>query len=124
MRRLRSTAKYNKTSYKIVNLVLIVLFSVGFFYVSFTEDTLHCFYQKNYGVACPTCGLTRDFRQLLSLEFTPLINPISVNYFFSILMLYSTRFLSLSLLYKEVRIKWIFVFDVVVVFVAFGILWI
>jgi len=93
-------------------------------YVSFTENTLHCFYQENYGVACPTCGLTRDFRQLLSLEFTHLINPVSASYFLFILVLYSTRFLSLFLIYKEVKIKWIFVFDVVVAFIAFGILWI
>ena len=111
---LKTINKRNNLDYKIVNIVLVIIFTIGLAYVVFSNESLNCYYKENFDILCKTCGITRDFKSILKLDFSNLINPISINFFIAISLIFSSRIVSLIMLYKNVKIRKIVTFDIII----------
>lgn len=61
-------------------ILLIITVFIGLFYISLCKFgySVECFYYKNFGVQCPSCGATRAFFSLLHFDFKKafLYNPV------------------------------------------------
>lgn len=111
---LKTKNKRNNLDYKIVNIILVIIFIIGLIYVIFSNESLNCYYKENFDILCKTCGITRDFKSILKLDFSNLINPISINYFIAILLIFSSRIVSLILLYKNLELRRIVTFEIII----------
>ncbi|QCE43153.1 DUF2752 domain-containing protein [Psychroserpens sp. NJDZ02] len=103
----------DRRAYIITNISLILIFLLGLVYLLFSEHNLICYYKQNFNVLCNTCGLTRDFKSILRLDFDNLINKFSL-YFFLFLMVFSfSRILTTLLLFKKINVKKVLIIDCV-----------
>lgn len=109
-----------KIDYSIINYILILIFIIGALYVLFSKGTVKCFYKENYDILCKTCGLTRDFKSMAKLDFSNLINPISVYYYTALILVFTSRFISLRMLMKNVELKRILTFDITIAALVIG----
>ncbi len=112
--KLKTKNKQNNLDYKIVNIILVIIFIIGLTYVIFSNESLNCYYKANFDILCKTCGITRDFKSILKLDFNNLINPISIDYFIAIFLIFSSRIISLILLYKSVKLRKIVTFEIII----------
>jgi hypothetical protein len=59
----------NKTIYKLINWTIASVFGFIFLYTGLIakkpEMQINCYYDKKFGVPCPTCGLTRSFIMII-----------------------------------------------------------
>ena len=62
---------------------------------------MQCYYKSHDGFECPTCGLTRDFSQFLSLDFHSCLNPASYYYFTAFTLIFITRILHSLIVYRK-----------------------
>ena len=89
---------------------------MGLTYVAFANESLTCYYRENFNILCKTCGITRDFKSILKLDFSNLINPISINFFVAIFFIFISRLISLFMLFKNERLRKILTFDILITF--------
>ena len=89
----------NKSTYHQINLtiaiVLLVVLLLLFWGIS--AGFVKCPYQSEYGFACASCGMSRDFMQFLQFDYSHSINPHSFNifiFFISQLVLRTLLFVS------------------------------
>ena len=61
----------------IVSIILTVLVAVG-------KIKTSCFFQDNFGLTCPACGLTRATTSLVSLDFK---GALSYNLFYTVVLI-------------------------------------
>ena len=115
---LKTRNKRNNFDYKIVNITILLIFLIGLAYVVFTNESLNCYYKENFNVLCKTCGITRDFKSILRLDFSNLINPISINFFVAFFLIFTSRFISLFMLFKNVTIRKVLTFDIIIAIVS------
>ena len=87
--------------YLLVNSLLIALYLGGILYLKYFPTKIQCYYKSHYGFECPTCGLTRDFSQFLSLDFHSPLNPTSYYYFAAFALIFVTRFLHSLIVYRK-----------------------
>ncbi len=88
----------SRQSYRLINYTLLVLFVVGLLWLLYGPVTPSCYYQDTYGMSCPTCGLTRDFKSILSGDFSNLISKSSLYFFVAFSLIFLTRILANMLL--------------------------
>lgn len=91
----------NSHKYLLVNNILIALFFGGILYLKYFPAKIQCYYKSHYGFECPTCGLTRDFSQFLSLDFHSPLNPASYYYFTAFALIFVTRILHSLIVYRK-----------------------
>ncbi|MBM0650369.1 DUF2752 domain-containing protein [Capnocytophaga genosp. AHN8471] len=91
----------NSHKYLLVNSILIALFFGGILYLKYFPAKIQCYYKSHYGFECPTCGLTRDFSQFLSLDFHSPLNPASYYYFTAFTLIFVTRILHSLIVYRK-----------------------
>ncbi|MBW3518447.1 DUF2752 domain-containing protein [Flavobacterium sp. NKUCC04_CG] len=101
-------------SYRIINYTLLVLFMAGLLWLLFSPVTPSCYYQKNYGINCPTCGLTRDFKSILKGDFSGLIAANSFYYFSAFSLVFLSRIVANTLLYYRSNRNVLMVYETVV----------
>jgi hypothetical protein len=58
-----------------INLLLLTALLGGLLWLYFTPEDLHCVYAQK-GLLCPTCGLTRTFRAIITGDLEKTINPL------------------------------------------------
>jgi hypothetical protein len=58
----------NKSTYFLVNAAVLLVLIVLFAWIAFIPADVKCVYAAK-GLSCPTCGLTRAFRTVLSFDF-------------------------------------------------------
>ena len=105
----------NRLDYQIFNVILILLFLIGFIYIISFDNTPKCYFKENFDVFCRTCGLTRDFKSIIvKLNFSNLINPFSIYFFVSLTGFFISRFISLVLLSNNIKLTKIVIFDVII----------
>ncbi len=104
--------RYNK-DYQLVNIILIVLFLIGFVYVAIVEESMTCYYKSVHGTVCNTCGMTRDFKSMIKFDFSYLINPHSTFFFLLFSLFFFTRIGVLISLLKLESPKKVLLFDIV-----------
>ncbi len=113
----------NRRNHLLFNLLLILFFTTALLYILIWKDTLTCYYISNYGLECPTCGFTRDFKAILNFKTTHLLNPRSLVYFrvlstFFISRIAITLFLMFKLRYKYILIADLILLSIFVVSIA------
>lgn len=108
----------SRRDYITVNLILTFLFIVFFLFVIILDNPISCYYKKNFTYLCKTCGLTRDFKSILSLNFSNLINPISLNFFLALSMLFISRFLSIIITLNKKKVYNVIIIDFVVIIIC------
>ena len=91
----------NSHKYLLVNSILIALFFGGILYLKYFPAKIQCYYKSHYGFECPTCGLTRDFSQFLSLDFHSPLNPASYYYFTAFALIFVPRILHSLIVYRK-----------------------
>ena len=91
----------NSHKYLLVNSILIALFFGEILYLKYFPAKIQCYYKSHYGFECPTCGLTRDFSQFLSLDFHSPLNPASYYYFTAFALIFVTRILHSLIVYRK-----------------------
>jgi len=91
----------NSHKYLLVNGIFIALYLGGILYLKYFPTKIQCYYKSHYGFECPTCGLTRDFSQFLSLDFHSLLNPASYYYFTAFALIFVTRILHSLIVYRK-----------------------
>ena len=91
----------NSHKYLLVNSILIALFFGGILYLKYFPAKIQCYYKSHYGFECPTCGLTSDFSQFLSLDFHSPLNPASYYYFTAFALIFVTRILHSLIVYRK-----------------------
>ena len=91
----------NSHKYLLVNSILIALFFGGILYLKYFPAKIQCYYKSHYGFECPTCGLTRDLSQFLSLDFHSPLNPASYYYFTAFALIFVTRILHSLIVYRK-----------------------
>ncbi len=97
------------------NLLFILFFAVALLYIFISKDTLTCYYKTNYGLECPTCGFTRDFKSILNFRTAHLINTQSLVYFKVLSTFFISRIaVSLFLVFKF-RYKAILITDLILI---------
>lgn len=97
--------KKNNYAYIIVNTTLILLFLLGLVYLFFFDINIQCYYKTKFGLSCKTCGLTRDFKSIIFLNFSDIINQNSWLYFLLFTYIFISRFFSLFTLINHLIIK-------------------
>ncbi len=105
----------NMSSYLIVNVIILSLFFIAYFYVFFSKKQIPCYIKNKYNIECKTCGLTRDFKSILSFNSKKMINPLSKVYFKSFSIFFISRVLIVVMLSISKNTKKIIIFDIVVV---------
>jgi hypothetical protein len=55
--------------------LLFIALLGGVFWLYFTPEDLHCVYAQQ-GLVCPTCGLTRAFRAIITFDVEATIDPL------------------------------------------------
>ncbi|MBI3238482.1 MAG: DUF2752 domain-containing protein [Flavobacteriia bacterium] len=55
--------------------MLFIALLGGLLWLYFTPEDLHCVYAQK-GLVCPTCGLTRAFRAIITFDVEATINPL------------------------------------------------
>ena len=108
-----NSKKIKSNDYLIVTIALISLFILGLAYVVTFENTLTCYYKENVNILCKTCGITRDFKAIIKLDFENLINPFSTLYFAIFSSFFVTRIIMVILILQKINIKKIIIFDIV-----------
>jgi len=58
----------------------------------FTPEDVSCVYAQR-GLTCPTCGLTRGFRAIITFDSTAVINPLQLKIIVFVLIQFFLRFL-------------------------------
>ena len=113
---MEATDAIHRRNHLFFNLVFILFFTSALLYVLISKDTLTCYYKSNYGLDCPTCGFTRDFKSILNFQTTHLINPQSLQYFYILSSFFIARLLiSLILLFKF-RYRPVLIVDLIFIF--------
>lgn len=112
-KKLNNTAILN---YKIVNYILLAVFVVGLLFVLFSPISVSCYYNQTYGIICPTCGLTRDFKAILHGNTTDLISSSSLFFFSAFSCLFISRILSSILISIRSNLYVFVVFETIVIF--------
>lgn len=112
-KKLSNTAILN---YKIVNYILLAVFVVGLLFVLFSPINISCYYTQTYGISCPTCGLTRDFKAILNGNTTDLISSSSLFFFSAFSCLFISRILSSILMSFRSNLYVFVVFETIVIF--------
>jgi hypothetical protein len=82
-----------------VSLIVILLFSVLYFFLFYFNiiEVPKCYYLVNYGVKCSTCGLTRDFKEIISKGISAeVVNLNSHKFFIFFIFSFFSRFIFLS----------------------------
>ncbi len=98
---MEATDAIHRRNHLFFNLLFILFFTSALLYVLISKDTLTCYYKTNYGIECPTCGFTRDFKSILNFQTAHLINSQSLLYFNILSTFFIARILiSLILLFK------------------------
>jgi len=71
------------STYKKVNIAIAVVLSMVclLLFLGVTSGLLKCPFQNHLGVACSSCGVSRDIINYLSLDFSNPLNPHSLNIF-------------------------------------------
>lgn len=115
---LKTKNKRNNSDYKIVNIILVIIFIIGLTYIVFSNESMSCYYKDNFNISCKTCGITRDFKSILKLDFSYLINSISINLFISIVIFFISRFVTLIMLSKDIKLRYIVTFDIIIVIIT------
>ena len=116
------TKNQNRKDYKTINGILILIFVIGATYLVCFKEPFNCYYKENFNIACKTCGLTRDLKSIMKLDFSNLINPISVYYFISLTLVFVSRFFSQGMLRKDIEIKNVLIFDIAIGIIVIGII--
>lgn len=89
---------------KLINriILLIIIIFIGLLYIFLCKHGygIECFYYKNFGVQCPSCGATRAFFSLLNFDFKKafLYNPIFTIVFYPLTLLIVLQDLSICIL--------------------------
>lgn len=102
----------NNRSYLIVNISLLAIFLLAFMYFFFNKEPMRCYYEEHYNYLCSTCGITRDFKSILKLNISGLVNPKSPFYFGAFSLIFLSRVGIVLLLRKEKSLKTIVRFDI------------
>lgn len=99
------TTQKKWSSYKIINLSFIGVIGILFIYSLFyTPGIINCAVKTYTGVECTTCGLTRDFNNILYFRFGEIINVNSVTLFLFFFIQLVTRFGLLLLSFENKKI--------------------
>jgi len=74
-----------------------------------TPEDVSCVYAEK-GLTCPTCGLTRAFRAILSFDSTVAINPLHLKIVFFVLIQFFQRLIAtVWSFYKTPSWRWIMI---------------
>ena len=103
-----------RQNYNIVNITLFIVFLIGLIYVVFSSETVVCYYVKNFNQECTSCGLTRDFKSIIKLDFNCLINPHSFYYFSALAIIFFSRIGVFFGLKSNASVKKIFYIDMLI----------
>lgn len=101
-----------------VNIGLILFFTAGLAFFVFTNMPLKCVYKESFGILCPTCGMSRDFKEICNGNTEGLINPLSIHYFVGIIILFVSRFFSIALAFWN-KLKFSYCIDIIVIVFMF-----
>lgn len=75
----------SRYTYFWINLLLLIAFLGLVVWLYFTPEDLSCVYAEK-GLTCPTCGLTRAFRAIITFDSTVKINPLHMKIVFFFLI--------------------------------------
>jgi hypothetical protein len=99
--------------YSLANTIILIVFAIFFCYFFFSEHTLKCHFVEMYQRPCPTCGMTRDFKKIITeRSFENLLNPRSVLYFVLFAVFIASRLLVLILGWLKNSMKPILVIEI------------
>nr|WP_282133027.1 DUF2752 domain-containing protein [Cellulophaga baltica] len=97
------------------NLLFILFFAAALLYILISKDTLTCYYKTNYGLECPTCGFTRDFKSILNFQTAHLINTKSLVYFKVLGAFFISRIVVSLFLVFKFRYVFILIADLILI---------
>ena len=72
-----------KSTYQKVNITIATVLSVVLLllFLGVITGLVQCPFQSQFGIACSACGMSRDFMNFLSLDFSSPINKHSFSIF-------------------------------------------
>lgn len=67
--------------FRLLRIIFYICFFLAFILIPtsyFVENNNICFYVRNFGILCPTCGVTRAFSNMMHLNFSDAFkfNPV------------------------------------------------
>lgn len=71
---------------KFIRIIVYVILLITLLFLGFSDDNNFglCHIKENFGLSCPSCGITRATKAILSLDF---ILAIEYNAFFTLILL-------------------------------------